>query len=178
MSNEWLEKQSVALYSLAQVQEMLRRNPDEFRSYFLIVIRQVMQQFAAPSPPGAVVSVRDTYRLGRRRRAPPVVRRHELEGKVDRGRAVAQRRGDAKKPAARASAPSMARSSLRRRRTSAMEWARWFAHPFFSCAQVSDFVMNANKTPTFSIERTSRPCPPRRSVCATRSRSSARSWRR
>ena len=61
VSNEWLEKQSVALYSLAQVQEMLRRNPDEFRSYFLIVIRQVMQQFAAPSPPGAVVSVRDTY---------------------------------------------------------------------------------------------------------------------
>lgn len=61
VSNEWLEKQSVALYSLPQLQQMLRRNPDEFRAYFLIVIRQVMQQFAAPSPPGAVVSVRDTY---------------------------------------------------------------------------------------------------------------------
>lgn len=57
ISGEWLEKQSIGLYSLRDIKMMLLHHPDAFRPYFIYVIRQVVQQFTTPSPPNSLVTM-------------------------------------------------------------------------------------------------------------------------
>ena len=83
------------------------------------------------------------------------MRRHELEGKVGCGRAVAQRRRHEKRMCERVRLPHG--SQLVEAAAHVGDGlARWFSHPFFYYTQVSDFMMNAasHNTVPFSIERT------------------------